>query len=149
MSNSDKERIDSLEQQLDIKNKLEEGKNQKQTAWMEDGEKASKFFFDLEWKKQSAACITKLISGNRAVSVDRDILDVAQAFYQELYTDELVNIALQDKLFDPLDKRLSNSEQLTCEGPVTRPELDASIKKMNLNKSPGPDGLTTEFYRTF
>ena len=90
-----------------------------------------------------------MISGNRTVSLDRDILDVAQAFYQELYTDEPVDIALQDKLLNRLDKRLSNSDQLTCEGPVTGPELDASIKKMNLNKSPGPDGLTTEFYRTF
>lgn len=116
---------------------------------MEDGKKPSKFFFDLERTKQSAACITKLISGNRTVSLDSDILDVAQAFYQELYTDEPVDIAMQDKLLDRLDKRLNNRKKLTCEGPVTRPELDASIKKMNLNKSPGPDGLTTEFYRTF
>ena len=105
MPNPDKKKIDSLEQQIiDIINKrLEGARVRSRAAWMEDGEKPTKFFFDLERKKQAAACITKLIFGNRTVSLDRDILDVAQASYQELYTDEPVDIALQDKLLDRLE----------------------------------------------
>ena len=36
-----------------------------------------------------------------------------------------------------------------CEGPVTYNECETSLNKMKKNKSPGLDGLTTEFYQTF
>ena len=48
-----------------------------------------------------------------------------------------------------LDKRLDDITKRQCDGPITRAELDVSIRKMHLNKSPGPDGLSTEFYQTF
>ena len=32
---------------------------------------------------------------------------------------------------------------------MSRKELDSAIQKMHDNKAPGPDGLSTEFYRTF
>ena len=118
-------------------------------AWLEDGEKTTKYFFELEHKKQSAACISQLRTENKTITSDNEILETAHAFYQDLYTDEPVDTEMQDKLLDQLGNRLNNREKQTCEGPVTRLEIDTSIKKMNLNKSPGPDGLTTEFYRTF
>lgn len=36
-----------------------------------------------------------------------------------------------------------------CESPLSINELDDVIKKAPSNKSPGPDGLPFEFYRTF
>ena len=48
-----------------------------------------------------------------------------------------------------MDKQLNKSARDSCEGPITRKELDAAIQKMQDNKAPGPDGLSTEFYRTF
>ena len=36
-----------------------------------------------------------------------------------------------------------------CEGAITVDEISFAIKNMNTNKSPGPDGLTVEFYRKF
>ncbi len=140
-----------LEQQLKdiIDKRIEGSKIQSRAAWIEDGEKPTKYFFELEWKKQSAARITELKTEHKSVYADKEILEVAQAFYQALYTEEPVDLETQNKLLDQLDNRLDDREKRTCEGPVTRLELDAAIRKMNLNKSPGPDGLTTEFYRTF
>ena len=55
----------------------------------------------------------------------------------------------QQELLDSLDNHLTAEMKASCEGPVTKPELTAALKKMHSNKSPGPDGLITEFYRTF
>ena len=147
----DKNRIHLLEQQLkDIVDKRLDGiKIRSRAAWMEDSEKPTRYFFDLERKKQSAACISLLRTENKTVTTDTGILETAHAFYQGLYTEEPVDIGMQNKLLNQIDKHLFNTEKQNCEGPITRQEIDTSIKGMNMNKSPGPDGLTTEFYRSF
>ena len=44
---------------------------------------------------------------------------------------------------------LSEDEADSCEGEILEDELTQALKNMKLNKAPGSDGLTTEFYVTF
>jgi hypothetical protein len=90
-----------------------------------------------------------LATDNGEATTDAEILEAAREFYKRLYTEEPVDEEIQEWFLSQLDMKLDENTKQQCEGPVTKDELTKAMKRMNLNKSPGPDGLTTEFYQTF
>ena len=45
--------------------------------------------------------------------------------------------------------KLNDEERLSIEGHITEYECACALREMNNNKSPGSDGITTEFYKIF
>ena len=72
-------------------------------------------------------------------------------FYKKLYTSELNTVNNEDlEIFFPEGAtKLSEMQQMKCEGPLTETEIMDTIKSMSNNKSPGSDGLPVEFYKVF
>ena len=82
-------------------------------------------------------------------TTDNDILAHARDFYKKLYEAEHTHPTEQEWFLSQLQRRLPDITRDTVEGPLQISELTNAVKKLNLNKSPGPDGIPAEFYKKF
>ena len=71
-------------------------------------------------------------------------------FYQNIYASK-VNTSLENNKFFQCDSisTLSDEEKLSCEGELTQLECFEVLSSMSKNKTPGNDGLSSEWYLTF
>ena len=70
-------------------------------------------------------------------------------FYQDLFSEEEVDLEAQDWLLDQLSMSLDEQEQVSCEGLLTVEECREALNGMDTGKSRGIDCLTAEFYTAF
>ena len=54
-----------------------------------------------------------------------------------------------DKFLEKFNFPRLNQEEIEIMNPIASTEIEAVIKNLTKNKSPGPDGFTGEFYQTF
>ena len=69
-------------------------------------------------------------------------------FYQKLYSKHnQTNSKIE--FFENNINKLNNIEQNICDRLLNEEECKIALKEMKNNKSPGSDGITTEFYKIF
>ena len=144
--------ITSLEAQLAALTRAEiEGvKLRSRTRWLEEGEKPTRFFFKLKQERAEKHRVSAMLDSNgNEVTARVDLEKVHVDFYRKLFACEEVDPVCQQHLFSQLDLKLSPEESASCDGLVSLEELTTSVKSLSLNKSPGPDGFTLEFYLCF
>ena len=118
--------------------------------WVEQGEKPTKYFFNLEKMRQQKKKMTELKShSGELLSDSKDIRKEMNDFYQDLFSEKEIDLEAQDWLLDQLSMSLDEQEQPSCEGLLTVEECHDALNGMDTEKSPGIDGLTTEFYIVF
>ena len=114
--------------------------------WVEQGEKPTKYFFNLEKKRQQKKEMTELISSSGVLlSNSEDIENETNNFYKNLFSEEEVDLEAQDWLLSQLSMSLDEQEQASCESLLTVEECREVLNGMDTGKSPGVDGLTAEF----
>ena len=60
------------------------------------------------------------------------------------------NLEEMDRFLEKFNlPRLNQKEIENVNNPITKTEIKTVIKNLPPNKSPGPDGITGDFYRTF
>ena len=120
--------------------------------WTEHGEKNTKYFLGLEKTRQIKKNICKLTSTDgRTLTDSTDILNEEVDYYSNLYESKISDTAKMKRYLD--SSRLSNTltriDKQYCDQDITLKECTNSLFSMKLNKSPGSDGLSVEFYQNF
>ena len=134
-----------------IEHQLAEGaKIRSKAVHLSQNETCSKYFFNLEKKHGEDKLIRAVRSSNSAlISEPAAIRAKIKSFYESLYNAEPCDKSIQMQLLTKIDKQISADQNDALTRPFTRQELEKSIKQMANGKSPGLDGLPTEFYKQF
>ena len=75
---------------------------------------------------------------------------IIRDYYRQLYANKMDNLEEMDKFLERYNfPRLNQEETENINRPITSNEIEAVIKNLPINKSPGPDGFTGKFYQTF
>ena len=120
--------------------------------WVEQGEKPTKYFFNLEAKNFVQKTIVELkIAENKTVVQDAEILKQIENFYRDLFTSQFSS---SGELFDNFVEnvvlpQLSEVDKNKLEGELSVDECRQILKTFSNGKSPGEDGFTVEFYVQF
>ena len=78
-------------------------------------------------------------------------MEMQNCFYNDLFTSKStipIPDSKYDYLTDNLTKLLEQQQEL-LDSDITIDELEFVIKQAKLNKAPGPDGYSNEFFKTF
>ena len=136
------------------KERTDGAKLRSKQLWIDHGDKASKYFLNLEKQRSGSKLILNLELENGEVITDQhEILKAQREYYKELYSKESQNENIDanadEFLRDSNTPYLTEEEQDKCEGLITIGEASLALSLMNNGSSPGLDGLTTEFYKYF
>ena len=134
------------------KRKTEGGMIRSKARWCEQGERYTRYFFNLERRNHLNKYITELKTENLTLSNPTEILNEEYRYYKNLYTSNLTNPNDYDFVeffYSATLPKLTPQEADTCDSLLTKEECLASLKQFSKGKSPGTDGLTAEFYLAF
>jgi len=148
--------INTVEGKIEIiiRNKTEGARIRSKIKNYEEGEKSTKYFYNLEKRRYENKNIKILIDdkGNSIMNPD-DILKEEVRYYQKLYTSTIKHMTEEEisNLYRNFVKDLNipNVSNEDMELNFDEDELYKVVESFACNKSPGSDGLPIEFYRKF
>ena len=117
--------------------------------YINETDSCSSFFFSLEKSNSQSKNISRVRLSTGDISDDPvEIKKHVRGFYKSLYsktkTDKTALINISADL-----PKLESSTSEDLDSPPTVEELDNAVKQLGKNKSPGSDGLTSEFFQVF
>lgn len=119
--------------------------------WIEDGERSTAYFCRLEKRRQEGNSIKTLLIQNQLCTDPTLITTELTSFYSKLYSSAFSAVD-SDSFFNHIKDLIPCIEDdfaELCEADITIFELDKAVDNLFLNKFPGCDGLTSNFYQHF
>ena len=145
-------KIHHLEESLKTIYHLEsEGvKIRSRVQWYEEGEQSTRYFHNLEKAKAKNKSWEKILNKNNdMVYGTKEIIKTQVEFYKNLYTTEGINQEDCEFFGRHITRSISPGNRDMLNKELQTDEISLALKKMKNNKSPGPDGIITEFYKLY
>ena len=102
-------------------------------------------------KQKEQNQINKIRNENGDITRDKTkIQRIIRDYYQQLYANKMDNLEGMEKLLEQYNFPKLNKKGIeNLNRPITGIKIKIVIRNLPTNKSPGPDGFTTEFYQKF
>ena len=120
--------------------------------WIENGERATKYFCNLEKQHIASKDILFLVKDDGSHTYDQnEILVESKKYLENLFTEKGSNIDIKFEIYmkhcavNKLDERNKNA----IEGLLQYSEVIETLRNMKNDKSPGIDGFTASLYKVF
>ena len=125
-------------------------KNNKTKSWFfEKINKTDKALARLIKKKREKTQINRISNEKEVTTGTAEIQWIMSDYYKQLYANKMDNLEEMDKFLEMHNLLSLNQEEIeNINRPITSTEIEAVIKNLPTNKSPGPDGFTGDFYQT-
>ena len=100
-------------------------------------------------EKREKNQINKIRNEKGEVTTDNaETQRIIRDYYEQLYGSKMDNLEEMDRFLEKFNlPRLNQEEIEIMNNPITSTEIEAVIKNLLENKSPGPDSFTGEFYQ--
>ena len=125
--------------------------NKTKSCFFEKINKIDKPLARLIKKKREKNQVNKIRSEKGEVTTDNaEIQRIIRNYCEQLYGNKIDNLEEMDKFLEKFNLPRLNQEDIEImNNPITSTEIEAMIKNLPKNKSPGSDGFTAEFFQTF
>ena len=146
----------SLKQKIEIiqVNKAKGAQTRARVKWIEEGEKNTRFFCNLEKSRAKKNTITRLEKDTGETIVEQNkLLEEQVSFYKNLYNQKADSNNIAQSINNFIGNvdfpKLTEQEAASCEGLVTLKEASEALAGMKNGSAPGRDGISIEFMKFF
>uniref|UniRef100_A0A1A7XB67 Reverse transcriptase domain-containing protein n=2 Tax=Iconisemion striatum TaxID=60296 RepID=A0A1A7XB67_9TELE len=151
MLDSDKAAFISLKSKLDVlsSRKARGAFIRSRAKWIEEGERNTAYFCSLEKRRQERNQIDTLMINDVECKDPKVIAEEVHKFYKDLYSSTSGGVSSLLDNMNHLIPTISPFFKDLCDAEIEMFELDAAVKQLSIGKSPGQDGLSSDFYKHF
>ena len=116
--------------------------------WTEFGEQNNKYFLNLEKYNSSNKSISNIIVEGKDVTDQKLVNTEIKKYYENLYSQNTTDHKKLDEILKDIPK-LDKEDMEKTQGQISYKECLKALKGLQNGKTPGIDGITTDFYKFF